>query len=106
MRYFVRGVDNDGHAANYVETEQLVGFKNTWGSYVQVSHTSVVMSFLLAAYTHTHICIHTHTHTHTHMQTRGSIPLYWSQRPTLKYKPRPKIAKGVNHVSTSVEPHS
>lgn len=40
------------------------------------------------------------------MQTRGSIPLYWSQRPTLKYKPSPKIAKDVNHVSSSVGHHS
>ena len=26
-----------------------------------------------------------------YLQTRGSIPLYWSQRPTLKYKPTPCI---------------
>lgn len=32
------------------------------------------------------------------MQTRGSIPLYWSQRPNLKYKPRPLINKVANHM--------
>lgn len=31
-------------------------------------------------------------------QTRGSIPFYWSQRPNLKYKPKPQISKSVNHV--------
>ena len=31
-------------------------------------------------------------------QTRGSIPLYWSQRPNLKYKPLPLINKVANHV--------
>lgn len=34
-------------------------------------------------------------------QTRGSIPFYWSQRPNLKYKPKPQINKTMNHVSSS-----
>lgn len=33
------------------------------------------------------------------LQTRGSIPFFWSQRPNLKYKPKPQISKSVNHVS-------
>lgn len=32
-------------------------------------------------------------------QTRGSIPFFWSQRPNLKYKPKPQISKSGNHVS-------
>lgn len=32
-------------------------------------------------------------------QTRGSIPLYWSQYPTIKYKPKPLLTPGKNHVS-------
>ncbi|TKS81552.1 Phosphatidylinositide phosphatase SAC1-A [Collichthys lucidus] len=31
-------------------------------------------------------------------ETRGSIPFYWSQRPNLKYKPKPQISKTVNHL--------
>ncbi|XP_044789816.1 phosphatidylinositol-3-phosphatase SAC1 isoform X3 [Bubalus bubalis] len=31
-------------------------------------------------------------------ETRGSIPLYWSQRPNLKYKPLPLINKVANHM--------
>lgn len=31
-------------------------------------------------------------------QTRGSIPIFWSQRPNLKYKPHPQISKVANHV--------
>lgn len=34
------------------------------------------------------------------LQTRGSIPFYWSQRPNLRYKPKPQISKTVNHVSS------
>ncbi|KAF4801351.1 Phosphatidylinositide phosphatase SAC1 [Turdus rufiventris] len=30
--------------------------------------------------------------------TRGSIPFFWSQRPNLKYKPKPQISKSVNHM--------
>ncbi|KAL5021530.1 hypothetical protein ScPMuIL_000685 [Solemya velum] len=32
------------------------------------------------------------------VQTRGSIPLFWSQRPDLKYKPRPVIHNSSNHM--------
>jgi len=57
-RYNVRGVDQSGNVANFVETEQIV----TYGQYT----CSVV-------------------------QTRGSIPLVWSQRPNIKYKPALKL---------------
>ncbi|XP_061814390.1 phosphatidylinositol-3-phosphatase SAC1-B isoform X1 [Nerophis lumbriciformis] len=65
VRYYVRGIDSEGHAANYVETEQIVQCNTAKASFVQ---------------------------------TRGSIPFYWSQRPNLKYKPRPQISKTVNHL--------
>uniref|UniRef100_A0A4W6CE20 SAC1 like phosphatidylinositide phosphatase b n=1 Tax=Lates calcarifer TaxID=8187 RepID=A0A4W6CE20_LATCA len=65
VRYYVRGIDSEGHAANYVETEQIVQYNSAKASYVQ---------------------------------TRGSIPFYWSQRPNLKYKPKPQISKSVNHL--------
>ncbi|KAF6028128.1 SACM1L [Bugula neritina] len=62
-RYNVRGLDSDGHAANFVETEQIVEYDYTKCSFVQ---------------------------------TRGSIPLSWSQHVNLKYKPKPKI-NDTNH---------
>ncbi|CAK6972029.1 phosphatidylinositol-3-phosphatase SAC1-B isoform X2 [Scomber scombrus] len=65
VRYHVRGIDSEGHAANYVETEQVVQYNSAKASFVQ---------------------------------TRGSIPFYWSQRPNLKYKPKPQISKTVNHL--------
>jgi hypothetical protein len=58
VRYYCRGVDSEGHAANSVETEQIVFFQGARASFVQ---------------------------------NRGSIPVPWSQRPNLSYKPRPKI---------------
>ena len=65
-RMFVRGGDERGHVANYVETEQLVEVGGAVTSFVQ---------------------------------TRGSIPLVWQQRPDLRYKPPPtlELRPGVTH---------
>ncbi|XP_002163746.2 phosphatidylinositol-3-phosphatase SAC1 [Hydra vulgaris] len=64
-RYNIRGLDESGEAANYVETEQLICCNNEIASFVQ---------------------------------TRGSIPLYWSQYPTIKYKPKPMLTPSCNNI--------
>lgn len=64
MRYKRRGVDTDGHVANYVETEQL---------------------------------IHVHNHTLSFVQTRGSVPVFWSQA-GYRYNPRPRLEKGQDNI--------
>uniref|UniRef100_A0A8C5QLI1 Inositol polyphosphate-5-phosphatase F n=1 Tax=Leptobrachium leishanense TaxID=445787 RepID=A0A8C5QLI1_9ANUR len=65
MRYKRRGVDKNGHVANYVETEQL---------------------------------IHVHNHTLSFVQTRGSVPVFWSQV-GYRYNPRPRLDKGEKETS-------
>uniref|UniRef100_A0A3B4D7T4 SAC domain-containing protein n=1 Tax=Pygocentrus nattereri TaxID=42514 RepID=A0A3B4D7T4_PYGNA len=65
VRYYVRGIDSEGHAANFVETEQIVQYNNSRAAFVQ---------------------------------TRGSMPFFWSQRPNLKYKPKPQISGTTNHL--------
>jgi hypothetical protein len=57
-RFFARGSDRNGNAANFCETEQVV------------EHEGKVASFV---------------------QTRGSMPFYWSQLPCIKYMPTPKV---------------
>ena len=37
VRYFIRGVDDDGHVANYVETEQMMIYQGYRASFVQVT---------------------------------------------------------------------
>uniref|UniRef100_A0A672H6P4 Phosphatidylinositide phosphatase SAC1-A n=1 Tax=Salarias fasciatus TaxID=181472 RepID=A0A672H6P4_SALFA len=37
VRYYVRGIDSEGHAANFVETEQIVLYEGAKASFVQVS---------------------------------------------------------------------
>lgn len=65
VRYYVRGIDSEGHAANFVETEQIIQFQGGRSSFIQ---------------------------------TRGSMPFFWSQRPNLKYKPKPLISSSTNHM--------
>ena len=59
VRYYTRGLDEEGNAANFVETEQIVLLESIQTSFVQ---------------------------------TRGSVPLLWSQAPNLRYKPRPVLS--------------
>lgn len=57
-RFIVRGLDKQGNAVNYVETENVyVVYKNN------------------------------QMHVGSYVQTRGSIPLFWSQKPNLKWSP-------------------
>uniref|UniRef100_H2YC96 Phosphatidylinositol-3-phosphatase SAC1 n=1 Tax=Ciona savignyi TaxID=51511 RepID=H2YC96_CIOSA len=71
-RYFVRGLDMQGDAANFVETEQVVVYGRNICSLVQ---------------------------------TRGSIPLLWSQRPNLRYKPKPVLAENQSLHLASFKSH-
>lgn len=68
-RYFRRGIDNEGHVANYNETEQILLVEGSVGlgsSPNSESRYSTKCSFV---------------------QIRGSVPLFWSEINTLKYKP-------------------
>ncbi|VIO97219.1 Recessive suppressor of secretory defect, putative [Brugia malayi] len=64
-RFYMRGVSTIGHSANYVETEQLVEYDKD-SDPKQRCLTSFV-------------------------QIRGSIPLFWSQRPNLHWQPEPLL---------------
>jgi hypothetical protein len=82
-RYFTRGLDDQGHAANYNETEQVLilndtagglgGFAGGSGPGVQHNAEGKDMQIL------------------TYVQTRGSVPAYWAEINTLKYVPKLQI---------------
>ena len=65
-RFNVRGADDQGNVANFIETEQFLIYQDYRCSYIQA---------------------------------RGSIPIYWSQKPNLKYKPSIVI----NHTKSHLE---
>ena len=58
-RFIVRGLDRDGHAANFCETEHVLVHKKANGSFTVASH----------------------------LQIRGSIPLLWQMKPNLAWAP-------------------
>ena len=60
-RYFRRGIDAEGHVANFNETEQILLVGDESGTQ---------LSFV---------------------QIRGSIPVYWAEVNTLRYKPDVQI---------------
>jgi uncharacterized short protein YbdD (DUF466 family) len=62
MRFLIRGADNKGAVANCVEIEELLIYKN--------NNEYIINSFI---------------------QIRGSIPLIWTQEPSLKLNPKIKI---------------
>lgn len=133
------GIDSEGHAANFVESEQIVLYEGAKASFVQVSlrvhHIIDVLLFALRIIYGLR-CVSPASHSvlppvvagaesrplrpwwgpaeenawmvfHScffflwNNQTRGSMPFYWSQRPNLRYKPKPIISKTTNHVSWS-----
>eukprot|EP00922_Rhytidocystis_sp_ex-Travisia-forbesii_P062065 GHVS01091902.1.p1 GENE.GHVS01091902.1~~GHVS01091902.1.p1 ORF type:complete len:844 (-),score=175.40 GHVS01091902.1:280-2811(-) len=63
VRFLSRGLDVDGNAANFVETEQILVYRQ--GRRLQ-------------------IC--------SHVQLRGSIPFIWTQLPSLRWSPRPHLS--------------
>lgn len=68
-RYFRRGIDHEGHVANFNETEQilLLERQTTPGSLpISDDDYAAKLSFV---------------------QIRGSIPVFWSEINTLRYKP-------------------
>ncbi|KAK7058336.1 Phosphoinositide phosphatase sac1 [Paramarasmius palmivorus] len=67
-RYFRRGIDHEGHVANFNESEQilLVENQNVLGSTRSLNDYAHKFSFV---------------------QIRGSVPLFWAEINTLRYKP-------------------
>lgn len=63
-RYFTRGTDEEGHVANFNETEQVVILEAS--SIVDQEPATSILSFV---------------------QTRGSVPVYWAEVNNLRYKP-------------------
>uniref|UniRef100_A0A9J2Q5E8 Phosphatidylinositol-3-phosphatase SAC1 n=2 Tax=Ascaris TaxID=6251 RepID=A0A9J2Q5E8_ASCLU len=75
-RFYMRGVSSEGHSANFVETEQIVQFDRNGDP----------RNRYLTAF----------------VQTRGSIPLFWSQRPNLRWQPEPTLKPADDQLSAYV----
>lgn len=67
-RYYSRGVDDLGNVSNSVETEQI--WEEVGVAPADEGFSRRIFSFV---------------------QVRGSIPLFWTQLPTMAYTPRPRL---------------
>ncbi|KAF5384682.1 hypothetical protein D9757_006227 [Collybiopsis confluens] len=79
-RYFRRGVDHDGHVANFNESEQLlfVEHQNTTGAIRAGDDFAHKFSFV---------------------QIRGSVPFFWAEVNTVRYKPDLQVMELPNTVN-------
>jgi hypothetical protein len=84
-RYFTRGLDEDGHAANYNETEQVVILNDSNSGLGGYAGSSDMQSGKLGGSPGQEMQIM------SYVQTRGSVPTYWAEINSLKYTPKIQI---------------
>ena len=93
-RYLTRGIDEQGHVANYNETEQVVILNDTTGGlggFGGAQNGSVEYDG-------------TETQIMSYVQTRGSIPVYWAEINNLHYRPDLEI-RGVESAVNAAKIH-
>ena len=74
-RYFSRGLDDNGHASNFVETEQLIFYERDSAVGTGETKQPIQLSFV---------------------QTRGSVPGIWGQITNTRYTPQLWIEGDLN----------
>ncbi|CAK5076719.1 unnamed protein product [Meloidogyne enterolobii] len=90
VRFHTRGADSEGNCANFVETEQLIEFDvGGKSSSSSTNNKKVVTSRHIASF----------------IQIRGSIPLYWTQKPNLKWQPTPSLKSSADEQFNCFKQH-
>lgn len=97
-RYFTRGVDEEGHAANYNETEQIVILNDSNTGLGGYAGSSDMQSGKFGASGGQEMQIF------SHVQTRGSVPTWWAEINSLRYVPKLQI-RGTDAALSSAMKH-
>ena len=84
-RYFTRGLDEDGHVANYNETEQIVILNDSNSGLGGYAGSTDMQSGKFGTSPGQEMQIM------SYVQTRGSVPTYWSEINSLKYVPKLQV---------------
>ncbi|MBE3048412.1 SAC family polyphosphoinositide phosphatase [Candidatus Bathyarchaeota archaeon] len=100
-RYFTRGLDDKGHAANFNETEQIIilnddsnkGISGFAGGDMQGQDGKTAKAM-----------DGQETQVISYVQTRGSVPTYWAEVNTLKYTPKIQV-RGVETALPAARAH-
>lgn len=83
-RYFTRGLDEEGHAANYNETEQIVILNDNGHGLGGFAGSNDMQSGMRKPEGKEMQIL-------SYVQTRGSVPAYWAEVNALKYTPKIQI---------------
>ncbi|CAM1504507.1 Fc.00g020980.m01.CDS01 [Cosmosporella sp. VM-42] len=97
-RYFTRGLDEEGHAANYNETEQVVILNDTSSGLGGYAGSSDMQSGKYGAGAGKEMQIF------SYVQTRGSVPTFWAEINSLRYTPKLQI-RGTDAAVTPAMKH-
>lgn len=97
-RYFTRGVDEEGHAANYNETEQIVILNDSNSGMGGYAGSSDMQSGRFGAGAGKEMQIF------SYVQTRGSVPAYWAEINSLRYTPKLQI-RGIEAGFSAAQKH-
>ncbi|KAK6070413.1 hypothetical protein SCUP515_08436 [Seiridium cupressi] len=97
-RYLTRGLDEDGHAANYNETEQIVVLNDTGSGLGGYAGSNDMQSGKFGASEGKEMQIL------SYVQTRGSVPAFWAEINTLKYTPKIQV-RGVETALPAAQKH-
>ncbi|KAI1852071.1 hypothetical protein JX265_008124 [Neoarthrinium moseri] len=84
-RYFTRGLDEEGHAANYNETEQIVVLNDPGSGLGGFAGSADMQSGKFGASDGKEMQIL------SYVQTRGSVPAFWAEINALKYTPKLQV---------------
>ncbi|KAI0020717.1 putative SAC1 protein [Xylariomycetidae sp. FL0641] len=97
-RYFTRGIDEDGHASNYNETEQVVILNDTGSGLGGFAGSADMQSGKFGASEGREMQIL------SYVQTRGSVPVYWAEVNSLKYTPKLQV-RGIETAFPAAKKH-
>lgn len=95
-RYMTRGIDEEGHVANFNETEQTIILND--------AASSGMGSFAGDQGFQNKPVGGSETQVLSYVQTRGSVPLYWAEINTLKYTPKLQI-RSVESATPAAKKH-
>ncbi|KAF1343615.1 SacI homology domain-containing protein [Delphinella strobiligena] len=96
-RYFSRGLDEQGHASNYNETEQITILNDD-------SSSGMTTFAGDGGFSSSRPAPGRETQILAYVETRGSVPLYWAEVNTLKYTPKLQI-RGVESAVNAAKLH-
>ncbi|RKU44560.1 hypothetical protein DL546_002556 [Coniochaeta pulveracea] len=97
-RYFTRGLDEEGHASNYNETEQIIILNDHGSGMGGFAGSGDMQSGKLGGFEGKE------TQVLSYVQTRGSVPVYWAEINSLKYTPKLQV-RGIEAAYPAAKAH-